>query len=1172
MGKSFVHLHNHTDYSLLDGACRMDRLFARVQELEMPAVAMTDHGNLFGVPEFLSYAKKFNIKPLVGCEFYTVFDKDYTLRERFPMYHMGLIVINEIGYRNISKLVSASHVQGFYYKPRINWQMIEKYSEGLICLSGCYLGYLSSMALQNDYKSAQKGLDWLVSIFGKERLFIEVQDHGMPESKEQILPMLFRLAEEFGLRTVATNDAHYVLQEDWEAHDELLCIQTAAKISDANRFRMNTHQLYIKSRDEMSLMFKDHPECLDNTLLVADMCDFKLKYGENHYPVFRLPNHSGEKIDPQNLQESEENNSGKQKKFKSNLEFLKSLCFDGFKERYHIEYVSSELRNESLDEKTRSLCERFDYELGILEKTGFIDYFLIVWDFIHYARTQKIPVGPGRGSGAGSIIAYLTHITDVDPIRFGLLFERFLNPERISPPDFDIDFCMRRREEVIEYVRQKYGNDHVGNIITFGTFGAKMVIRDLCRVHDIPYSESNRIAKMVPDELNITIKSALEKSKELQNEAKINPKIGKILEDGLVIEGTIRNTGTHACGMIITEEPMECMLPVTLQDGALTTQYAKQAVEDLGLLKMDFLGLKTLTVIADTEQFIQKYEPNFDITKLDFDDPATYKLLNSGETIGVFQLGESLGLRSICKRFNIQTIEEISDLSALYRPGPMDWINDYIAGKRDPKKIKYPHPLLEKVCQKTFGILVYQEQVMEAARVIAGYSLGGADILRRAMGKKKVDVMNAQRSVFVEGAKKYHDIPKEKAEEIFSILEKFAGYGFNKSHSIAYAIIAYRTAYLKANYPVEFMAATLSAELGNADRVAYYISECTRMDICLKGPDINLSYTNFSPNRETNSIRFGLGAIKGVGDVAAENIIAEREKNGNYKDFLDFMSRVDLRVVNKRVIECLILSGAFDTMGIDRLHLMNVLEKAMAEASSLHKDRELGQFQLFDLLEDENGSSISISIDQTGPSLSQQEKLGYEKSLLGFYISGHPLEEFKHYLPIINTVKDISEIENSFRLCGVISSVNKRITKKDNRLWASFQLEMVKQSLLVNCFPSVFEKYGHMIQEGSTVVVLGEKKKSEEDERFIVQEITTVPIVLGKVVETIRWKVPVNEQSNEILKRIWDYIYHNSGNVVSVLEFSLPTGEVIEREVSSCLGCVFNLDLITALGIPFEVS
>ncbi|MDR0590746.1 MAG: DNA polymerase III subunit alpha [Puniceicoccales bacterium] len=1203
MARNFVHLHVHTDYSLLDGACRMDRLFARVKELAMTAVAMTDHGNLFGVPDFLKYAKTFGIKPIIGCELYTTFDRDYALKEKFPLYHMGLLVMDERGYKNLSKLVSISHRQGFYYRPRVNWQTIADHAEGLICLTGCYQGYLAAMALQNDLKSAQNGLDWLLEIFGKDRLFIEVQDHGMPESREIVLPALFKLAEKNNLQTVATNDSHYVFQEDWEAHDQLLCIQTAAKVTDANRFRISTHQLYVKSREEMELIFGDHPECLDNTQRIADMCDFTLRYGENYFPVFRRSRSAAQtgallQTPPENKSsgtvfppgasvqtEENKNRAEENKKIEkiltprrspecevpaeeSNFTYLKNLCVAGLKARYGVDYGGSGDRANSPE---NALCDRLDYELSILEKTGFVDYFLIVWDFIDWAKAQGVPVGPGRGSGAGSIVAYLLRITDVDPIKFGLLFERFLNPERVSPPDFDIDFCMRRRGEVIEYVRRKYGSDHVANIVTFGTFGAKMVIRDLCRVNDIPYAEANRIAKMVPDELNISIDAAIEKSKELQQEIHLNPRIGKILDDGKIIEGTVRNTGTHAAGIIITEDIVENMLPITLQEGALTTQYAKEAVEELGLLKMDFLGLKTLTVIADSEIFIRKYSPEFSIADIPYDDEKTYKLLNSGETIGVFQLGESAGMRALCKRFEIGSVEEISDISALYRPGPMEWINDYIAGKKDPQKIKYPHPLLENVCRATYGILIYQEQVMEAARIIAGYTLAGADILRRAMGKKKVEVMNAQRSIFIEGARQSHDIPREKAEEIFSILEKFAGYGFNKSHSVAYAVIAYQTAYLKANYPVEFMAAMLSAELGNAEKVAYYISECARMKIPLLGPDINQSLDNFTPDHRQRCIRFGLGAIKGVGDVAAENIMKERERGGDFKHFSDFMGRVDLRIVNKRVAECLIFSGAFDKFSINRLHLARSLERVISEASSLQRDRDAGQFQLFDLFSAETEApSLPNNIDQTGPTLSKTEQLNYEKSLLGFYVTGHPLDDYGGVLDRINSAPSVEAIGGEFCLCGVVALVEKRITKKDNRLWASFQLEMLAEKLMLNCFPGVFEKYGHLLVDGNIIVVSGHRKKAENDDRFIVQEIAHIENFLTKAAKGIQWIVDPDDPA--ILDRIWDYICHNSGATKNALIFNFADGNRLRRDVPEQFNCHFNYEKIRSLAVPFRIK
>ncbi|MDR0351391.1 MAG: DNA polymerase III subunit alpha [Puniceicoccales bacterium] len=1157
MKNNFVHLHVHTDYSLLDGSCRCDRLCAKISKIGMPAVAMTDHGNVFGVPDFLEKCKQFNIKPLIGCELYTLYADDFRTKEKFPLYHMGLIARNENGFKNLSKLVSISQLKGFYYKPRINWQTIAEYSADLICLTGCYQGYLASMILKDDLPAAKAGLTQLMDIFGKERLFIEVQNHGTQE-QEYYSKKLFELGDEFGLKVVATNDSHYVDQQDWEAHDALLCIQTGAKLSDEKRMRMQTRQLYIKSREEMELVFGERPDCLDNTLLVMDMCDFSLRYGENHYPVFHRPIELN---------------------FESNASYLKSLCCNGLRERYQMDYQdpnSIDGTNED-DIRRREIILRLNYELSVLEKTGFVDYFLIVWDFVNWSRRNHISVGPGRGSGAGCVLAYLLKITDVDPMKFGLLFERFLNPERISPPDFDIDFCMRRRGEVIDYVRRKYGEGHVANIITFGTFGTKMVIRDLCRVHDIPYAEADRLAKMVPDELHMTIDLALEKSKELALEVKNRPNIAKILDEGRIIEGTVRNIGTHAAGVIITEQPVAEMIPVTLQDGILTTQFSKDPVEALGLLKMDFLGLKTLTVIDDAQNWIRRRDglENFRIEDIPLDDKKTYDLLNSGETIGVFQLGESVGMRALCKRFNMWCIEDVSAISALYRPGPSDWINDYVAGKNDPSKIKYPHPLLKDICRETYGIMVYQEQVMEAAKVIAGYSLAGADILRRAMGKKKIDVMNAQKANFIAGAKKHNHISQEKAEEIFSILEKFAGYGFNKSHSIAYGIISYQTGYLKANYPLEYMAAMLSSELGNADKVAYYIGECARMKIPVLGPDINSSLGSFTPQWQDGCIRFGLGAIKGVGDAAAENIIAERQKHADFVDFVDFVHRVDLRLINRRVLECLLLSGAFDSFGVDRKHLMESAESVITEALLLQKDRAIGQINLFDMFDESVDGTVSINT--SGPLMPRSEKLRHEKALLGFYVSGHPLDEFSHWIPRIDyPAGDVEAMEDGavFRICGVVNSIEKRITKKDNRLWATFSLETMTKQFSFNCFPDAYETVGASLMESRVMVVTGTIRKNNDEIRYNVSSVDAMQDSLRKIVKKIVFRIDCAEKCiKNALMEINSYLQNNPGSIEVILSFRFKNGQTFPVKLPLSLSCCASMaDLSRLMKDPMDVD
>ncbi|MDR2720916.1 MAG: DNA polymerase III subunit alpha [Puniceicoccales bacterium] len=1149
--KNFVHLHLHTDYSILDGACRMDRLFERARELSMTAVAITDHGNVFGIPEFVQNGKKYGIKPIIGCECYTLLHEDITERKKFPLYHTTLLAKNSTGYKNLCKIVSISHVKGFYYRPRVNFNLLKKYSDGLICLTGCMQGFISQMLLANDENSAQRGLEELINIFGYDNLFVEIQNHGILEQK-QILPKLLAIAKRNSLRAVATNDAHYVNQSDWEAHDAMLCIQTGAKVSDENRMRMSCHQFYLKSREEMELMFGDNGEVLDNSLIIADMCDITMPYGENHYPVFPCT----------------------EKMFiDKHTNYLKKMCINGLVERYGIDYNSVDRNikaNVNDVYNPVNLCNRFDYELSTIERTGFVDYFLIVWDFVNWAKQNGIVVGPGRGSGAGCLLAYLLKITDIDPIRFGLLFERFLNPERVSPPDFDIDFCMNRRADVIDYVRNKYGKDHVANIITFGTLGAKMVVRDVCRVYDIPYEEANRLAKMIPDDLHVTLNDALAKSAELRSEQQRNSRIAKILKECQILEGMVRNVGTHACGIIISDRPTNDLVPVTVQEGYLTTQYAKEAVEELGLLKMDFLGLKTLTVIDIAERNIRRRSglENFSVSDVPLEDEKTFDLMNSGETVGIFQF-ESAGIQRWCKQFGFSSVDEISALSALYRPGPMEWLADYVAGKKDPTKIKYAHPLLKNVCKSTFGIIVYQEQVMQAARVIAGYSLGQADILRRAMGKKKADVMNAQRESFVRGAAEHNKIPRAKAEEIFSVLEKFAGYGFNKSHADAYAVIGYRTAYLKAHFPLEFMAALMSCDLGNADKIELFIGEATRMGIPVLGPDINQSFNDFTPyvSDDENYIRFGLSAIKGVGDVAAANIISERDRCGRFESFVEFSQFVDTRIVNKRVFEALILSGAFDSFGHDRQHLINSLPNILGEAANMQRERNSGQTSLFDMF---GGENSVVSIYTSGAKMSKFDKLKNEKATLGFYVSGHPMAEYKDIVPVINVPPsgDLSNLQDraNFRLCGIIDGIVKKFAKKDNRLWAFFQCDTGKSVVQMNCFPENFEKFGHKIKENELAVVTGTVHVRGDESSCSVTDIDTISNALNYMISGISWVLDAeSKQLDEFIVNINDFIQNNEGNIENVLYFEFKNGRRELAKMSSALKSKFDLEAIGRL-------
>jgi DNA polymerase-3 subunit alpha len=1154
----FVHLHVHTDYSLLDGCSRTDVLCKRAKDLGQKAIAISDHGNLFGVVDFVVEAQKQGIKPLIGCEAYLVVDHARTERPertRHEIFHMGLLASNFEGYQNLVKLISDSHVKGFYYKPRTDLETLNRYAKGLIGFSGCLASWIPQMLVTDQWDKAYTACGKMVEIFGRDHFFIELQNHGIADQLK-VIPGLLRLAKEFGLKTVATNDVHYVNASDWEPHDALLCIQTGVKIADEKRMRFDTREFYLKSRAEMDRLFAEVPQSVTNPVLVAEMCNVKLPFGKNNYPVFQLP----AEVRP---------------RCPDNMAYLRDLCIAGLKVRYGVDYHHPE--NSSPEQPAgfaRQLVERINYEIETIAKTGFMDYFLIVWDFIDWARRQNIPVGPGRGSGAGCLVAYLLKITDIDPLRFGLLFERFLNPERVSPPDFDIDFCMRRRGEVIEYVRQKHGQDCVANIITFGTFGAKMIVRDLARVNSVEYAEADRLAKMVPDDLNITLEEALAKSSELQQEVLKNPIARKIIEHGKVIEGMARNAGTHAAGIIIADRPLTELIPVTLQEGALTTQYPKDPVEKLGLLKMDFLGLKTLTVIADAQDNVRRtrHQPEFDIERLPLEDVRTFQLLNEARTIGVFQL-ESGGMQNLCRQFSISNIDEIIALIALYRPGPMAFIPEYIAGKNNPAAIKYPHPLLEEVCRETYGILVYQEQVMEAARRIAGYSLGSADILRRAMGKKDTAEMARQKEGFVAGAAATNKIPKKQAEEIFAILEKFAQYGFNKSHSAAYAILSYRTAYLKANYPVEFMAALLSNELGDADKVAHFVGEAANLGIAVLGPDINQSRENFTPLPDLSptavasapgSIRFGLGAIKGVGDAAAGKILEEREARGPFVDFPDFVRRVDSRLVNRRVLECLIRTGAFDYTHSDRQHLLDLLDAALSEAASHQKDQAAGQGSLFDLMNSAGASGgksggappkTPAAAKAAGPAMPLADRLKHERELLGFYVSGHPMNAYAGLDEQIDTLTEASlatlRDRTPFRLCGVVTTIVKRISKRDNRPWATFILTTRRGNFSINVFTEGYEKYQTLLVDGSIVVVHGEARHDElrNEKKLNAQELASLDERLPGLLRGVQWVLRPETSADEFLHLLGERARTMTGGTANLVSFWQGGGQVLQFDL-----------------------
>jgi len=1062
---SFVHLHLHTEYSTLDGAVRIPALMKKAKEFGMSAVAMTDHGNMFGAIEFYQEAMKQGIKPIIGCEIYMAPGK-LTERNatsgRDAAYHFTLLAKDETGYRNLVKLVSIAHLDGMYYKPRIDKEVLAKYSQGLIGMSGCLKGEINMHIQQDQLAKARKSVGEYKEILGAENFFLELHSHGI-EAQRKCNNVLPTLAREFGLELVAANDVHFLERSHHEAHDVMICIGTGANVTDEKRMHY-VPELYFKSPEEMKALFPDHPEAVANTVKIADMCNLKLEFGKAKYPAFKNP--------PGMTSE----------------EHMRKICQEGLHKRYGARV-----------EAEPALQQRLDYELSVLIKTGFIDYFLIVWDFIKWAKDKGIPVGPGRGSAAGAMVAYVMEITDIDPLRFGLLFERFMNPERVSPPDIDVDFCQSRRGEVIDYVRKKYGEGNgeraVSQIATFGTMGAKSVVRDVGRVMGLSYGEGDRIAKMIPNELNMTLKLAAEKNPELKAAIENETSTRQLWEYATTLEGLTRNVGVHAAGVVISDRDLSEYIPLTRGNAEeVVSQYAMGPLTDLGLLKMDFLGLKTLTVIRDAENLIHLHTPDFDINKITLEDENTYALLNRADTVGLFQLDG--GMASWCTKFDFKSIDDIYALSALYRPGPMEFIPDYIKRKKGQTKIKYAHKLLEQVCGDTYGIMIYQEQVMEAAKVLGGYTLGQADLLRRAMGKKDVEKMAKERKVFVEGCKRVNDIDEKKANEVFDLLEKFAGYGFNKSHSAAYGWITYQTAYLKANHTVEFMAALLSNEVNNTDKISIFVGECKRLGIEILPPDVNRSSLKFSPETTATggkAIRFGLAAIKNVGEAAMEAAIAERVRGGEYKSMEDFCGRLDSRKINKKVLESLVKCGAFDFTGDDRAAIFIGIDEALSASASSHRDRAAGQHSLFDsLAEDETVAPKKRSTRYIEP-WPTSEKLGYEKELLGFYVTGHPLDEYRSILESgkykgISTLNE-QEDKSTIQVAGALESVEKKFTKKDGKPFAIVVLEDLTGSIEIMIWNDAFSKCSQFLEKGKVVAITARLDKRDEAPRLVANEV-----------------------------------------------------------------------------------
>ena len=1066
----FVHLHVHSEYSLLDGMSRIKDLPVRAKELGMKAIALTDQGVMYGAVDFYKECKKNDIKPIIGCEVYVAprsrFEKEAGRDNGYN--HLILLAKNKTGYQNLSKLVSLSFVEGFYYKPRIDLEILEKYSEGLICLSACLAGSLSQAIIQGNMEKAEEIALWHKRVF-KDDYYIEIQHNGL---RQQIMinQKLIQLARKLDIPLVATNDAHYLKKEDSYFHEVLLCIQTGKRMSDEDRMRFETQEFYIKSPEEMADYFSEFPDAIENTVKIAEKCNYDFEFGVTKLPNYDVP-----------------------EEYATHLDYFKDLCYKGIKNRYG-------------EKPAEEVMSRLEYEISVIDKMGYVDYFLIVWDYINYAKSVGIPVGPGRGSGAGSIAAYAIGITDIDPLKYGLLFERFLNPERVSMPDFDVDFCYERRGEVIEYVERKYGKDHVSQIITFGTMAARMVIRDVGRVLDYPYSETDKLAKMIPMEVHITIPKALEQNREFKELYESNPSVKQLIDIAIKLEGLPRQASTHACGIVITKNPVDTYVPLYVNDGNISTQYTMNLLEELGLLKMDFLGLRTLTVISDTEKLV-KQNRGIDVEyDKEMNDPKVYKLWANGESIGIFQF-ESQGMTNFMKELKPDCLEDIIAGVSLYRPGPMDQIPRYIKGKQNPGHNEYTHPALEPILNVTYGCMVYQEQVMQIVRELAGYSLGRADLVRRAMGKKKLDVMAKEREYFINGQVDENGnvlvpgcvrngIDKESANKIFDEMAEFAKYAFNKSHAAAYSVVSYRTAYLKTYYPEEFMAATLNSFLGNLDKVPIYIYECKRLNIGILKPDINKSFTKFTV--QDKKIRFGLGSIKNVGISAIETVISERERNGEFESFTDFCERIQSGTVNRKCIECLIKAGCFDEMNQTRATLLASYERILDTINNQGRNSMANQVTMFDLVQPEETVKYQYTVLKE---LDERELLAQEKEMIGIYISGHPLEKIKEAIQRqtnINSIqiKDLNgENAGNFKdgqnvkYAGTITSVKKKYTKR-NTIMAFVTVEDLYGSAEIVVFDSVFSRCDNILVEENIVIVEGRLSiKEDEDARIIVQNI-----------------------------------------------------------------------------------
>ena len=1125
---NFVHLHVHSEYSLLDGACRIKDMIKRAKKLNQSAIAITDHGSMYGVMEFYKTAKSEGVKPIIGCEVYVAkrsrFDK---VREYdSEIYHLVLLCKNNIGYQNLIKMVSKSFIEGFYNKPRIDEDLLRQHSEGLMALSACLAGAIPRALNRNDYEAAKEIALNYQDIFGKNNFYIELQNHGIAE-EIRILPMLSRLSKETGIPMVATNDCHYITQEDSRMHEVLLCIQTNHTIEDDDKMDFGTDQVYIKSEKEMRALFDNFEGAIENTAKIAEMCNVEFEFGKTKLPHFDVPNNQ------------------------DHYEYFKEQCYNGLYKNYG-------------KNPAKTLVDRLEYELSTIKKMGYVDYYLIVHDFVRYAKSVDIAVGPGRGSGAGSLAAYCIGITGIDPIKYNLLFERFLNPERVSMPDFDIDFCYVRRQEVIDYVIRKYGADHVAQIITFGTMAARGAIRDVGRALAIPYAEVDSVAKLIPMELGMTIEKAMSNSVDLKKKYEENPKLKELIDMAKKLEGMPRHASTHAAGVVITEKPVSEYVPLAKNDEAIVTQFTMTTLEELGLLKMDFLGLRTLTVIKDTEKMINKVEPDFKIENIDLYDNEVFTMMSKGLTQGVFQY-ESVGMKNVLMQLKPDSIEDLIAVISLYRPGPMSSIPQYIENRHHPEKIKYKHPLLSDILDVTYGCIVYQEQVMQIFRKLAGFSLGRADIVRRAMSKKKKDVMEREHQIFIHGlvdasGKVEVDgcirrgISEEVASSIYSEMESFASYAFNKSHAAAYAVISYQTAYLKCKYPKEYMASLITSVLDNINKVVEYIEECKNLKIEVLPPSINESEDIFTVSG--NDIRFGLLAIKSLGRAPLEKILKERE-NGKFKSLYDFCKRMYSKDIKKIAVENLIKGGAFDNMGANRRQMLKVLDNIFESLHTERKNNLEGQIGFFDTMQ----SDKEISIED--PNLEEfplEELLKMEKEITGLYLSGHPLKEFSKLVTSNNYAKigDIVSVSKEefpkfkdsdrVKILAIISDVKLK-TSKNNNTFAYVNIEDMYGAMEMMVFNSVLEKNSFLLMRGNIVEIHARVSVREDEEpKLICEEIISPPNMCDSKIDKKLAKPVKNPGLYIKVKNENCFEYERALLLLSIFEGNTPVYIFLEDE------------------------